>query len=209
MCFFYIFDWYLGQNFYSKSCVVEYDVFFIWLLDCVQEYEVDVIIVVGDIFDIGLLLSYVCELYNCFVVQLQQIGCCLVVLVGNYDLVVMFNEFCDIFVFLYIIVVVNVGYVLIELLLCDGMLGVIFCLVLFLCLCELVISQVGYFGWEKQQLLLYVISDYYQEQYQQVCVLCGDWLLFIIVSGYLIIVGVSKSDVVCDIYIGILDVFLV
>jgi exonuclease SbcD len=39
---------------------------------------------------------------------------------------------------------------------------------------ELVTSQAGHSGREKQQQLLHAISDYYQQQYQQACALRGD-----------------------------------
>ncbi len=103
-------DWHLGQNFYSKSRAAEHDAFLTWLLDRAQEHEVDAIIVAGDIFDTGSPPSYARELYNRFVVQLQQTGCRLVVLAGNHDSVAMLNESRDILAFLHTTVVANAGY---------------------------------------------------------------------------------------------------
>lgn len=200
-------DWHLGQNFYSKSRAAEHDAFLTWLLDRAQEHEVDAIIVAGDIFDTGSPPSYARELYNRFVVQLQQTGCRLVVLAGNHDSVAMLNESRDILAFLHTTVVANAGYAPIELPLRDGTPGAIFCPVPFLRPRELVTSQAGHSGREKQQQLLHAISDYYQEQYQQACALRGDRPLPIIASGHLTTVGASKSDAVRDIYIGTLDAF--
>ncbi|MCV5342905.1 exonuclease subunit SbcD, partial [Escherichia coli] len=81
--------------------------------------------------------------------------------------------------------VANAGYAPIELPLRDGTPGAIFCPVPFLRPRELVTSQAGHSGREKQQLLLHAISDYYQEQYQQACALRGDRPLPIIASGHL------------------------
>ncbi len=100
-------DWHLGQNFYSKASAAEHDAFLTWLLDRAQEHEVDAIIVAGDIFDTGSPPSYARELYNRFVVQLQQTGCRLVVLAGNHDSVAMLNESRDILAFLHTTVVAN------------------------------------------------------------------------------------------------------
>ncbi|STW03680.1 exonuclease SbcD [Klebsiella pneumoniae subsp. rhinoscleromatis] len=186
-------DWHLGQNFYSKSRAAEHDAFLTWLLDRAQEHEVDAIIVAGDIFDTGSPPSYARELYNRFVVQLQQTGCRLVVLAGNHDSVAMLNESRDILAFLHTTVVANAGYAPIELPLRDGTPGAIFCPVPFLRPRELVTSQAGHSGREKQQLLLHAISDYYQEQYQQACALRGDRPLPIIASGHLTTVGASKK----------------
>ena len=200
-------DWHLGQNFYSKSRAAEHDAFLSWLLARAQEHEVDAIIVAGDIFDTGSPPSYARELYNRFVVQLQQTGCRLVVLAGNHDSVAMLNESRDILAFLHTTVVANAGCPPIELPRRDGTPGAIFCPVPFLRPRELVISQAGHSGREKQQQLLHAISDYYQEQYQQACALRGDRPLPVIASGHLTTVGASKSDAVRDIYIGTLDAF--
>ncbi len=199
-------DWHLGQNFYSKSRAAEHDAFLTWLLDRAQEHEVDAIIVAGDIFDTGSPPSYARELYNRFVVQLQQTGCRLVVLAGNHDSVAMLNESRDILAF----------YTppwwrtpATRRLSCR-------------CAtarrapssvrCRFTPARAGdqpgrSLRSGKQQLLLHAISDYYQEQYQQACALRGDRPLPIIASGHLTTVGASKSDAVRDIYIGTLDAF--
>lgn len=200
-------DWHLGQNFYSKSRAAEHQAFLDWLLVSAQEHDVDAIIVAGDIFDTGSPPSYARELYNRFVVQLQQTGCQLVVLAGNHDSVATLNESRDILAFLKTTVVANAGHAPFILPLRDGAPGAIFCPVPFLRPRELVTSQAGHSGGEKQQLLLSAISDYYQQQHQLACELRGDRSLPIIASGHLTTVGASKSDAVRDIYIGTLDAF--
>ena len=200
-------DWHLGQNFYSKSRAAEHQAFLDWLLTSAQEHEVDAIIVAGDIFDTGSPPSYARELYNRFVVQLQQTGCQLVVLAGNHDSVATLNESRDILAFLKTTVVANAGHAPFILPLRDGSAGAIFCPVPFLRPRELVTSQAGHSSGEKQKQLLTAISDYYQQQYQQACELRGDQPLPIIASGHLTTVGASKSDAVREIYIGTLDAF--
>ena len=200
-------DWHLGQNFYSKSRAAEHQAFLDWLLASAQEHDVDAIIVAGDIFDTGSPPSYARELYNRFVVQLQQTRCRLVVLAGNHDSVATLNESRDILAFLNTTVVANAGHAPFILPLRDGTPGAVFCPVPFLRPRELVTSQAGHSGGEKQQLLLSAISDYYQQQYQLACELRGDRALPIIASGHLTTVGASKSDAVREIYIGTLDAF--
>ncbi|MGO4019286.1 exonuclease subunit SbcD [Klebsiella michiganensis] len=200
-------DWHLGQNFYSKSRAAEHQAFLDWLLASAQEHDVDAIIVAGDIFDTGSPPSYARELYNRFVVQLQQTRCRLVVLAGNHDSVATLNESRDILAFLNTTVVANAGHAPFILPLRDGTPGAIFCPVPFLRPRELVTSQAGHSGGEKQQLLLSAISDYYQQQYQLACELRGDLALPIIASGHLTTVGASKSEAVREIYIGTLDAF--
>ncbi|HAT1620976.1 TPA: exonuclease subunit SbcD [Raoultella planticola] len=200
-------DWHLGQNFYSKSRAAEHSAFLDWLLTSAQAHEVDAIIVAGDIFDTGSPPSYARELYNRFVVQLQHTGCQLVVLAGNHDSVATLNESRDILAFLKTTVVASAGHAPFILPQRDGTPGAIFCPVPFLRPRELVTSQAGHSGGEKQQLLLNAISDYYQQQYEAACALRGDRPLPIVASGHLTTVGASKSDAVRDIYIGTLEAF--
>ena len=200
-------DWHLGQNFYSKSRAAEHSAFLDWLLTSAQAHEVDAIIVAGDIFDTGSPPSYARELYNRFVVQLQQTGCQLVVLAGNHDSVATLNEARDILAFLKTTVVASAGHAPFILPQRDGTPGAIFCPVPFLRPRELVTSQAGHSSGEKQQLLLNAISDYYQQQYEAACALRGDRPLPIVASGHLTTVGASKSDAVREIYIGTLEAF--
>lgn len=200
-------DWHLGQNFYSKSRAAEHAAFLDWLLETAQAQQVDAIIVAGDIFDTGAPPSYARELYYRFVVQLQQAGCHLVVLAGNHDSVATLNESREILAFLHTTVVAAAGCAPFMLKQRDGSPGAVFCPVPFLRPRDIVTSQAGLSGSEKQQHLLAAITDYYQQQYQQACALRGDAPLPIIASGHLTTVGASKSDAVRDIYIGTLDAF--
>lgn len=200
-------DWHLGQNFYSKSRAAEHAAFLDWLLETAQAQQVDAIIVAGDIFDTGAPPSYARELYYRFVVQLQQTGCHLVVLAGNHDSVATLNESREILAFLHTTVVAAAGCAPFILKHRDGTPGAVFCPVPFLRPRDIVTSQAGLSGSEKQQHLLAAITDYYQQQYQQACDLRGDAPLPIIASGHLTTVGASKSDAVRDIYIGTLDAF--
>ncbi|MGK9175270.1 exonuclease subunit SbcD [Yokenella regensburgei] len=200
-------DWHLGQNFYSKSRAAEHDAFLSWLLITAEEHQVDAIIVAGDIFDTGSPPSYARELYNQFVVKLQSTGCRLVVLAGNHDSVATLNESKDILAWLKTTVVASAGSAPFYLPLRDGTPGAVFCPVPFLRPRDIVTSQAGLSGQQKQQQLLRAITDYYQQQHDAACVLRGDKAIPIIASGHLTTVGASKSDAVREIYIGTLDAF--
>lgn len=200
-------DWHLGQNFYSKSRAAEHQAFLDWLLETAQSRKVDAIIVAGDIFDTGSPPSYARELYNRFVVNLQQTGCHLVVLAGNHDSVATLNESREILAFLNTTVVASAGHEPHYLPRRDGTPGAVLCPIPFLRPRDIITSQAGFSGREKQQHLLTAITDYYQQQYQQACELRGEQPLPIIATGHLTTVGASKSDAVRDIYIGTLDAF--
>ncbi|EEU1439071.1 exonuclease subunit SbcD [Escherichia coli] len=200
-------DWHLGQNFYSKSREAEHQAFLDWLLKTAQTHQVDAIIVAGDVFDTGSPPSYARTLYNRFVVNLQQTGCHLVVLAGNHDSVATLNESRDIMAFLNTTVVASAGHAPQILPRRDGTPGAVLCPIPFLRPRDIITSQAGLNGIEKQQHLLAAITDYYQQHYADACKLRGDQPLPIIATGHLTTVGASKSDAVRDIYIGTLDAF--
>ncbi|HDS9360084.1 TPA: exonuclease subunit SbcD [Enterobacter chengduensis] len=200
-------DWHLGQNFYSKSRAAEHDAFLNWLLDTAQAQEVDAIIVAGDIFDTGQPPSYARELYNRFVVNLQKTGCHLVIVAGNHDSVATLNESRDILAFLNTTVVASAGHAPQILNKRDGTPGAVLCPVPFLRPRDIVQSQAGLSGGEKQQHLLQRITGYYHQQYADACALRGEQQIPVIATGHLTTVGASKSDAVRDIYIGTLDAF--
>ena len=200
-------DWHLGQNFYSKSRAAEHDAFLNWLLEMARSHDVDAIIVAGDIFDTGSPPSYARELYNRFVVNLQQTGCHLVIVAGNHDSVATLNESRDILAFLNTTVVASAGHAPQILKKRDGTPGAVLCPIPFLRPRDIVQSQAGLSGAEKQQHLLQAITAYYHQQYTDACALRGDLPLPVIATGHLTTVGASKSDAVREIYIGTLDAF--
>jgi len=200
-------DWHLGQNFYSKSRAAEHEAFLNWLLEMAQTHLVDAIIVAGDIFDTGSPPSYARELYNRFVVNLQKTGCHLVIVAGNHDSVATLNESREILAFLNTTVVASAGHGPQILRKRDGTPGAVLCPIPFLRPRDVMKSQAGLSGMEKQQQLLTAITHYYADQYTAACQLRGDSVLPIIATGHLTTVGASKSDAVRDIYIGTLDAF--
>ena len=175
-------DWHLGQNFYSKSREAEHQAFLDWLLETAQAHQVDAIIVAGDVFDTGSPPSYARTLYNRFVVNLQQTGCHLVVLAGNHDSVATLNESRDIMAFLNTTVVASAGHTPQILPRRDGTPGAVLCPIPFLRPRDIITSQAGLNGIEKQQHLLAAITDYYQQHYADACKLRGDQPLPIIAT---------------------------
>jgi exonuclease SbcD len=204
-------DWHLGQNFYTKSRGPEHQAFLDWLLKAAVEHDVDAIIVAGDIFDTGSPPSYARELYNRFVVQLQQTGCSLVVLAGNHDSVATLNESRELMACLNTYVIASARHdasqQAIVLNAKSGEPGAILCPIPFLRPRDIQNSQAGLSGHEKQRSLMEAISEHYQQCYTAACELRADAKLPIIATGHLTTVGVTKSDAVRDIYIGTLDAF--
>lgn len=206
-------DWHLGQFFYSKSRAAEHQQFLDWLLAAIVQHQVDALIVAGDLFDTGSPPSYARELFNRFVVALQPSGCQLIVLAGNHDSVATLNESRELLACLNTRVITSATpggeqHVL-TLQQRDGTPGALLCAIPYLRPRDILRSQAGQSGRDKQLSLLQAIEQHYQHCYAAAVAqreAMGSTLP-IIATGHLTTVGVSKSDSVRDIYIGTLDAF--
>ncbi|UYP72588.1 exonuclease subunit SbcD [Pantoea dispersa] len=206
-------DWHLGQFFYSKSRAAEHQQFLDWLLAAIVQHQVDALIVAGDLFDTGSPPSYARELFNRFVVALQPSGCQLIVLAGNHDSVATLNESRELLACLNTRVITSATpggeQQVLTLQQRDGTPGALLCAIPYLRPRDILRSQAGQSGRDKQLSLLQAIEQHYQHCYAAAVVqreAMGS-VLPIIATGHLTTVGVSKSDSVRDIYIGTLDAF--
>ncbi|XXN64084.1 exonuclease subunit SbcD [Enterobacter ludwigii] len=206
-------DWHLGQFFYSKSRAREHQAFLDWLLDQIVQHQVDALIVAGDLFDTGSPPSYAREMFNRFVVALQPSGCQLVVLAGNHDSVATLNESRELLACLNTQVITSATpqgeQQVLTLTQRDGAPGALLCAIPYLRPRDILRSQAGQSGREKQISLLEAIEQHYQHCYAAALAQreALDSTLPIIATGHLTTVGVTKSDSVRDIYIGTLDAF--
>lgn len=206
-------DWHLGQFFYSKSRAAEHQQFLDWLLAAIVQHQVDALIVAGDLFDTGSPPSYARELFNRFVVALQPSGCQLIVLAGNHDSVATLNESRELLACLNTRVITSATpggeQQVLTLQQRDGTPGALLCAIPYLRPRDILRSQAGQSGRDKQLSLLQAIEQHYQHCYAAAVAqreAMGSRLP-IIATGHLTTVGVSKSDSVRDIYIGTLDAF--
>ena len=206
-------DWHLGQHFFTKSRAAEHQAFLHWLIEQIKENQVDALIVAGDIFDTGSPPSYARELYNRFVVELQPTNCQLVVLGGNHDSVSTLNESRSLLSYLNTTVIScassNLDQQVIILKDRQNQPAALLCAIPFLRPRDLVTSQAGKSGGQKQLALQEAIAAHYQALYQRAVELRTKLglPLPIIATGHLTTVGVTTSDSVRDIYIGTLDAF--
>lgn len=206
-------DWHLGQHFFTKSRAAEHQAFLHWLIEQIKENQVDALIIAGDIFDTGSPPSYARELYNRFVVELQATNCQLVVLGGNHDSVSTLNESRGLLSYLNTTVIScassNLDQQVIILKNRQNQPAALLCAIPFLRPRDLVTSQAGESGGQKQLALQEAIAAHYQALYQRAVELRTELglPLPIIATGHLTTVGVTTSDSVRDIYIGTLDAF--
>ncbi|OSN06606.1 exonuclease subunit SbcD [Lonsdalea iberica] len=206
-------DWHLGQYFYTKSRAAEHQAFLRWLIEQVEQHHVDAVVVAGDIFDNGTPPSYAREMYNRFVVELHQTGCQLVILGGNHDSVATLNESRLLLSCLNTQVIAScegdIEEQVIVLNTREGEPGALLCAIPFLRPRDVLTSQAGQSGSDKQLALQEAIANHYQRSYQRAVRRREEMGLSlpIVATGHLTTVGVTATDSVRDIYIGTLDAF--
>lgn len=206
-------DWHLGQHFISKSRAAEHQAFIGWLLQQVTEQQIDAVIIAGDVFDTGTPPSYARKLYNYFVVEMSKRECQLVVLGGNHDSVSTLDESKSLLAYLNTHVIANVQGDLSEQILVlndkTGAPGAILCATPFIRPRDVMTSQAGESGADKQQALGQAIATHYQALYELAQQKQAEFEkpLPIIATGHLTAMGVKTSDSVRDIYIGTLEAF--
>ncbi|QBG34721.1 exonuclease subunit SbcD [Litorilituus sediminis] len=216
-------DWHLGQSFYGKSRAHEHEQFLAWLITQVKHYDIDAVIVAGDIFDTATPPSYAREIYYNFIAQMHQIGCHLVVLAGNHDSVAMLSESKSLLSSLSAQVVPKVDtedYSNEQLIVIkdkNDKASAIVCAIPFIRPRDIMKSQAGQSASDKQQQLQQAIAEHYQSLYLEAEKLKQNiadkegYKVPIIATGHLTALGVSvadsKSDAVRDIYIGTLEAF--
>ncbi len=81
-------DWHLGQKFMGKSRQLEHENFLDFLLKTIQEREIDILLVCGDIFDTISPPNYALNLYYDFLHNLSQNTDIkqIIIIAGNHDL---------------------------------------------------------------------------------------------------------------------------
>ncbi|WED23859.1 exonuclease subunit SbcD [Vibrio sp. JC009] len=206
-------DWHLGQNFFTKSRKDEHQAFLAWLLELTEEKSIDAIIVAGDVFDTGTPPSYAREMYNQFVVDLNQRGCTLIVLGGNHDSVSTLNESKQLLSCLNTYVVASTSddlqQQLIELKSREGETGALLCAVPFIRARDVMQSFSGDSAKDKQKQLAEAIEDHYQRLFALALETKQKRNLQVpvIATGHLTALGVTKTESERDIYIGTLDGF--
>ncbi|MEZ8772908.1 exonuclease subunit SbcD [Vibrio sp. 10N.247.310.17] len=208
-------DWHLGQNFYNKSRKNEHERFLQWLLQQVTEHNIDAIIVAGDIFDTSTPPSYAREMYNKFVVDSNKIGCQLVLLGGNHDSVSVLKETQQLLKYMgaYVIPNTNEDHAtqVVELKGKNGDVEALVCAIPFIRPRDVLTSQAGVTGVERQKQLGDAIKQHYQSVYdaavEKRAAFENSEHMPIIATGHLTAMGVQQSDSVRDIYVGNLDGF--
>lgn len=80
-------DWHLGRALYGHKRYPEFDAFLTWLADVLEQQQVDVLVVAGDIFDTTTPNNRAQELYYRFLCRVAASSTCnhVVIVGGNHD----------------------------------------------------------------------------------------------------------------------------
>ncbi|MFH1214977.1 MAG: exonuclease SbcCD subunit D C-terminal domain-containing protein [Pseudomonadota bacterium] len=79
-------DWHLGQYLMSRDRKREHERFLSWLLDCLRNQSIDVLLVCGDVFDTATPPNYALRLFFDFLHKISETPCRKVIILGgNHD----------------------------------------------------------------------------------------------------------------------------
>ena len=79
-------DWHLGRSLYGRKRYEEFDAFLSWLAETIQQEQIDVLLVAGDVFDTTAPSNRAQELYYRFLCRIAASSCRhVIVIAGNHD----------------------------------------------------------------------------------------------------------------------------
>ena len=79
-------DWHLGRMLYRQKRYEEFSLFLDWLLATIEEQQIDILLVSGDIFDTTTPSNMAQKLYYNFLSRLSATSCHSTVIIGgNHD----------------------------------------------------------------------------------------------------------------------------
>ena len=203
-------DWHLGQYFMMKTRENEHQQFLAWLIETVNNQQVDAVIIAGDIFDSASPASYARKLYADFVVLLQQSHCKqLIIVSGNHDSVAVLNESKSLLKALNVSVLAGLGENLSEHIIEieNETEFVQICALPFLRAADVSTSEHGLSAQQKQMNLQGGISQTYHDIFELAQAKKVDKQKTTLATGHLTAVGCSVSESVREIYIGTLTAF--
>lgn len=78
-------DWHLGIKLHKKDLSEDHKIFFEWLINIIEEREIEVLLISGDIFEHANPASEARHLYYSFLRQLIHVKCKVIITAGNHD----------------------------------------------------------------------------------------------------------------------------
>lgn len=78
-------DWHIGKQLLKIDFARDMDLFFDWLINCIKENDIDVLLMSGDLFDQANPSQAAMKQYYYFLKQLRPLNCKVVITGGNHD----------------------------------------------------------------------------------------------------------------------------
>ncbi|WP_288429581.1 exonuclease subunit SbcD [uncultured Spirosoma sp.] len=78
-------DWHLGKRLYRHELLDDHELFLDWLIDIVEQRQIDVLLVAGDVFDSTNPNDGSMQLYYQFLTRLMPLNCQVIITGGNHD----------------------------------------------------------------------------------------------------------------------------
>ena len=205
-------DWHLGQHLMMNDRKREHELFLDWLIKCLQDKAIDVLIVAGDIFDTGTPPNYALQLYYNFLRRISETHCRQAVIIGgNHDSVSTLHAPKELLKFFRIHVIggmsSNMDDEIIVIQKPDGSPEGIICAVPFLRDRDIRQSMPGESYEDKSRALLDGVKSHYHHMKTRALALRENAtksgrIVPLIATGHLFTAGGQTSDGVRDIYVG-------
>ncbi len=209
MRIFHTSDWHIGKRLYNKELVEEHRLFFDWLLDQINHYQIDILLVSGDIFDLAYPSNSSLALYYQTLTRIQS-SCCkhIIITGGNHDSVSTLNAPKEILEYLNIHIVGGVEEELqeniIEIKNAADETELVVCAIPYLRDKDIRQSVAGESFDERVSAIRKGFVDFYGRLAREV----EDYKsrnIPVIATGHLLLLGGMSSDSEREIYIGNLD----
>ncbi len=199
-------DWHLGQRFLHNERQEEHQKALDWLLEVIIAEQIELLIVAGDVFDIGNPPNYSRRMYYQFLTQLLATPCRHIVITGgNHDSPAMLNAPRDLLLALRVHIVGeatgNIQDEIIELRDEDGALEAVVAAVPFLRDKDIRQSVAGESSLERIEKIKLGIRQHYQDIGEAVLPY-ADLGIPLIATGHLYAKGAEAGDHQNNIYIG-------
>lgn len=206
-------DLHLGKQFHERSLEQVHDQFFEWLLDQVDQYEIDAVLIAGDVYDVAMPPSYARRQLYRFTDAASRRGATTVVIAGNHDSPSTIAEAACLLERAGTKVIPEILEVpddqVIVLNTRDGRPGAVVCGVPFIRPRQVAVSIAGQTQEDRQRAVSEGIADHYAQIYKAALARRSTlgMELPIIATGHLATVGTSRSEAMHEIYVGLLNAF--
>ena len=78
-------DWHIGKKLHKHDLYADFDLFIDWLHQTIQQHNIELLLISGDIFDLAIPSSEARKQYYQALINLQQLDCKIIATGGNHD----------------------------------------------------------------------------------------------------------------------------